>query len=921
MKIRTEGTRTLLSRWAGWAGTNPGKVLLITLAITVIMLVGISMLKMDMTFFSIMPQSSPQVRDLRRIIDEYPFASALVAVVDGRALPEERATETVKAVIDEMTAVFASEEFSSSVQSVYSTVDTEFLEEYGLLLVEPKDLARFRTMYADPDLVPFLTALNDDLEREYSGDGDALEDDEMQIVAWVRGVERIMDGLADTMEGDLPGRDEIEAALDDYLIGETYFLSRSEDMGVLFINPTYSVDDLARLVPETDRIEERVRRIAEERGVTAGLTGITVIARDEFVTSEQGVAVSMLIAFVLILLLMVAVFRIRTSPIIIGLPLLLGIVWTIGVTGFTIQRLSIITAMYMVALVGLGVDYAVHLMTGFVQERDRGRNFIEAITGSFTKSGRGIVTGALTTAAAFFALLMADSEMIRELGIVAGIGIICEMTVMFMVIPALLGWRQKRLERKGKVDTVIGQKAVVSSDFVDGVGQVIARRPGAVALALLILGVALGSQAPNVTVETNLMELQAEGLESIELQDTLVEEFGAAPDTLYLISDDRNELPSLVDDLEDLESVKAVDTITHWWPTDAQQAKRRPYLRDIRDGLDEWGSGGEPDLDLLTEELYRLEANLVEMGDLAVLGGTDRVAFALNRVTGLDDDGRKVATSVFDRLFAVLESDGADSAAVAAYRDAFSPRLRDRVYRMAGVDRVTLADLPTMTTDTFLPRSGSSTLTSISPRRNPWDGEYRSIFTAQVGTVTERGTGMILAADQLMEVAQNDGGRAMIAALVAVFIILLFDFRNLKLAGLTFAPLVLAFVSLYGVMAIFDIKFDFLNIIAIPLLVGIGVDNTVHINHRYLIEGRGEMRTALARTGSAVALTTITTMIGFASFIPSIMRAMRSTGIVLTVAMALSFIYAVLFHPAVLVIAAERWGWNLRPNTSRKEHT
>ena len=95
-------------------------------------------------------------------------------------------------------------------------------------------------------------------------------------------------------------------------------------------------------------------------------------------------------------------------------------------------------------------------------------------------------------------------------------------------------------------------------------------------------------------------------------------------------------------------------------------------------------------------------------------------------------------------------------------------------------------------------------------------------------------------------------------------------------------------------MALAGIKFDFVNIIAIPLLVGIGIDNSVHINHRYLAEGRGGMT-----------------------------RAMSSTGIVLTLAMALAFTYSVLLHPAVLMIVMEKFGWNLRPrilNKERKNH-
>ncbi len=923
-KSKTENSSNL-ARWGIWAGEHPGRVFLIVLIITVIMTVGASMLEMEMTFFSIMPKNSQQVKDLKRITEEYPFASSLVVVIDGRELPAETAKATVIAVIDQLTEEFSGDEYSSAISGVYSKLDTAFLDEHAFLLTESDVLDRMRSLYADTDLVPFLTALNDDLEREYSGDGDAMESDENQIAAWVGGIGLILDGLADSLEGDPPNEKAIEAALDAYLIGDPYYLSRSQNMGIMFLNPTYTIDDMGPLVTETNRIEERAKAIAAAAGVKVGLTGLTVVGRDEMVTSEQGFALSMTLAFVLILILMIAVFRIRSTPLIIGIPLMLGIYWTAGMTGFIIHRLNILTTMYLVALVGLGVDYAIHLLTGFVQERDEGKSFSDAIGGSFAKSGRGIVTGGLTTAAAFYAMLMAESDIIRELAIVAGTGIIAELVAMLVIIPAILGWRQKRLDKKGKDDPMLHRRRNIRTGGISAIGRWVAGKPGTFALTLLIIGIALGTQASKVELEDNLMNMEAEGLESAELQDTMVEEFGSAPDVMYLIADINNlaDMPALVDALEDLDSVRSVDAITNWWPTEDQRAERLPYLRNIRTGL-ETGTGfssenAPPDPDLFLEEIYRLEFNLIEMGDLAVLGGTDRAAFALNRITGLDNDGNKVNNTAFDRLFDVLEAGEADPMALAAYQSAFSLRLSNRIHSMAGTEVITPEDLPAMIRDTFISDDGRSTLVSISPRQNPWVGQFRNVFTAQVNTVTHRGTGMILAADQLMSIAESDSVRSVIAALIAVFLILIIDFRNIRLVILTFLPLVLAFVSLFGLMALFGIKFDFINIIAIPLLVGIGIDDSVHINHRYHIEGRGSMNIALARTGSAVALTTLTTMIGFSSFIPSIMRAMRSTGIVLTMAMALAFVFSVLFHPAVLILVSERLGWNLTPRFSRKE--
>ena len=613
---------TALSRWPEWAGSNPGKVLLITLAVTAILSIGAAMVKMEMTFYSIMPKNSVQVTDMEKITEEFPFASSLVAVVDGRNLPPEQAKATVISVIDALSEDFSAPEYADAVSGVYGTINVDFLKEHGLILAKPDVLDRMTRLYADTDLLPFITALNDDLEREYSGDGEALEDDEAQLVSWTGGIGRILGGLADSLGGDVPEKEEIDAALRAYLIGDPYYLSRSENMGLLFINPTYTINDLNPLVRQTDRIERHCKQIAAEYGASAGLTGLTVVGRDEMKTSEQGFGLSMMLAVVLILLLMIIIFRIRSTPLIIGIPLLLGVYWTAGLTGFTIRRLNILTAMYLVALIGLGVDYAIHMLTGFVQERDGGKDFSAALGAAFAKSGRGIITGALTTAAAFFALLMAESDIIRELALVAGMGILCELIAMLLLIPALLGLRRRRLERRGKDDPMLIRKRAVRSDFTAGLGGVVTARPGLIVIILLLTGTLLAVLSPNVELEDNLMNMEAEGLESIELQDLMVEEFGTAPDVLYIITDADNPdiLPSMTENLEDLESVKAADAVTDWMPTEAQLAERRPYLGRIRTALEVSAEKDQdvlPDPYSLLDELLRLEANLIEMGDLA----------------------------------------------------------------------------------------------------------------------------------------------------------------------------------------------------------------------------------------------------------------------------------------------------------------
>jgi predicted RND superfamily exporter protein len=258
-----------------------------------------------------------------------------------------------------------------------------------------------------------------------------------------------------------------------------------------------------------------------------------------------------------------------------------------------------------------------------------------------------------------------------------------------------------------------------------------------------------------------------------------------------------------------------------------------------------------------------------------------------------------------------------DLGSLRTLEERFSDLLRERLLQLANPEPVGLEALPSYFTDSFRSEDGRSYLLSVSPTANPWRQEFRDVYTDQVETVTDKGTGMILVGDQLTRLAEEDGMRASVIALIAVFLILLLDFRNFKLTLLTMAPLLLSFLSLFGIMALSGLKFDFVNIIVVPLIIGIGIDDAVHVSHRYRLEGKGNMLGVLATTGTALLITTLTTIIGFASFIPSLMEAMKSTGIVLSVAMGLCFIFSVLFHPSVLILVSEKLGWNLEAWSKR----
>ncbi len=916
-----------LGRWGEWASLHWARALFIALVITVVLGVGITFLQVELTYYSMMPKASKQVRDLKKIIEEFPAASSIVVVIAAKDTHNrEAARRRVERAVDELSRLLSDSKYSRYVAQVDGRMDLSFFKKHGLMLVKDRDIKRFRRMFADLNIVPFLKGLNDDFEGEYSGNEEKFSENEQTVTSQLEGLKEILGDMNSYVNtGDNRILDaKLPLALDKFLFGSPYYLNKDGTMALMFIRPTFTINDMNIFVKAVPMLESVIKAKANSLGVKAGLTGLVVVGKDEMVTSEQGLAVSTTIALILILVIMILSFRMYSAPLISGIPLVVGVLWTIGLTGFVIRRLNIMTAMYMIALIGLGVDYAIHLLTTYVQERDEGRSFTEAVGLSLRKSGAGIVMGALTTAVAFFALVIAKSEIVQELGIVAGLGILCELLAMVILVPALLGYRHYRISRreaseKGKVRGVsLLERNKLEYKMVSRLGGGIKRRPYLFVVVMLAVGVFLATQAGKVSIEGNLMKMEAKGLESIKLQDVMVKEFGFAPDTLSIVSNDLETVRRLGERIKKLDSVKAVESIAPFCPSREEQQRRSTDIKLFKDQLETTSLyGKEPnkpvDIGALVRELKRLNDNFLEMSDLAYSAGMDRTLFVLDNITGLNQEGKQVGVSVVDTLIKSLTGTRDAGIRVRRFEESFSNLLRERLLRMANPERITLSMLPKKVRETFISRDGKDFLLNIVPAENPWVKKNRDILSKQLATVTDKVTGMVLAADQLIEIAERDGVKAAIAAVMVIFLLLILDFRNIKLSLLTLTPLLLSFVSLFGIMSLTGIKFDFVNIISVPLLIGIGIDDAVHINHRYLLEGRGKIDTVVARTGKAVFLTSLTTIIGFASFIPSPMRAMKSTGIVLSVAMALAFVFSILFYPALLVLVREKFNMNILP--------
>lgn len=178
-------------------------------------------------------------------------------------------------------------------------------------------------------------------------------------------------------------------------------------------------------------------------------------------------------------------------------------------------------------------------------------------------------------------------------------------------------------------------------------------------------------------------------------------------------------------------------------------------------------------------------------------------------------------------------------------------------------------------------------------------------ITTAAGKVFHAASSNIILADMLI-IMIREGKIAVALTFVIVFLIVLADFRNLRAALLVLTPLAFGMVWMGGIMYLIGMKVNFFNIVVLPSVIGIGVDNGVHIYHRYLEEGPGSLYFVLRNTGVAIAMTTLTTIVGYSGLILAGHPGLNSIGDLAVIGLTATFLTAVIILPALVQVSDER---------------
>ncbi|MFB0516833.1 MAG: RND family transporter [Candidatus Neomarinimicrobiota bacterium] len=907
----------ILIKLADWAVNRTRWMVIGSIFVTIILGIMAEHIEMSPKWSDMLPKGDKRTIEFDRILEEFLSASSVVVVVQGEEQRIKQFADALAPKLLEPLSVPGGEEGETKLYArrVDYKQELDFIQDHGFMLMKASDLENMQDIFEDPNLVPLLTNINDSFEKEYIEADESLSTREQEDEAYMflDGIEGWLGILERYLEGEAVAAAESEAAVDKLLTGDPYFISYDRQALILNVIPTFSMMDVNLMVDGTDAIQALVDRTLEDfPDVQAGLTGAIPLGRDEMVYSMEGLGLTTLLALVGIGALLFVSLRMWVAPLLALVNLIVGLIWAAGISALMVPVMNIMTAIFIVVLLGLGIDFSIHIISSFTEMRALGKPLDESMREGMLKSGKGVFTGALTTACAFLALMIGDSRALSEMGLVMGIGLIAVMIATFTVLPSMLVIRERRRERRLTTRGVAVQPKAkdISFIFLGQVGEVLKERyifalGGAVVLTALLFW-----SATRITFNHNYMDIEAEGIPSITLQDTVLDKFDLSMDFAYLVAESADESRDLAAKAKEYASVAMVEDISLYLPSTSEQRERWPHINNIRRLMAQavyqpLATSG--DIGALSDEIERLEMNVMELQVMSFIGGQDKVDRKSRELAG--DPDLPSAETIFTRLKGILDHPQQELIARAnAFQKAYFDTFKERVLGMANTDPVRLEELPESILDRYANEDRSLFLVTVLPGDNLWqDARFLTRFTDDLEAMSERATGFPPVFRALLDIIGRDGRNAALLTIVVVFVLLMVDFRKPGLALMAMIPLVAGMAWMVGLMHLVGRQLDVMNVMALPLILGIGIDDGVHIVHRWRREGPGSVSTVFSSTGKAILLTSLTTMLAFGSMVFSIWRGYGSLGIALFLGVGACFLTTVIILPGIIGWVERKW--------------
>ncbi len=904
-----------------------------------------------------LPQDVPAARDFTRAVVDFDSVDEAVVVLHlGNAqereptqaelaanpalgAPEAKAArkrareqyiDTAGRVADALVAeLSADERVRSAFSRKFLPEDRDYilyeaLPSYGLLLLGEGEIPRLRELLSPAEIRRSVRNLKTRLNSVMAASG-AME--EMMLLDAVGLGAVFQRAMADYGVENAPGA------------GGGYLVDRDATMLLAVIQP----DRPAQSVDFAKAISARIRDAASKAYADIVPPGARPSVRMEFgggyeaavgYTSHVNYNLLSTLATSLagVLMLFGFVFKRVGVLLYIGIPLVMVTSWTIGAGWLMYGQLNIISASFAAVLVALGIDYAIHIYNRYIGERALGATLEDAFTTALENTGWGVIIGMVTTAVAFMSLAATRFSQLAEFGVLAGTGIFLSAPVMLLVLPALLAWRYRESGERAATLKPLGLG-------LDPLGSWVERRAGtaaAIGLALLVVAGGVLLLFP----DRMLFDERVSSLRPPERVFELTGEIARAfsnrnPNALMLLAygdseeaavENASRLEGICSAMEKESLLEAHESFLRYIPPPSAQRRVLDALRDIDlarakedflAALD--GEGLDPEFFGFTTTLLEEHRKRVEEG--AIVLPTDLASTPLWRYIKRFVSQRRRVIDLRQELPADVRFPVTVAAPAVSRSESIKAHAGDRLERDA---LFALYDAPDLHWQeqvkrvTVVDGEGWVVKISVYPPAGPaaWAGDPR-IDDAWLATVRERFgispdgggrnasvlAGMPMLAHDLADIVKADFLRVSILVFVICAAVLLVFFRRHPVRLLTsLFPVAAGLVYLLGFMSLAGVHFNFVNTLVFPIIIGLGVDNGIHLTERFFECGHSA-RTIIADTGRALIVTALTSCAGFGSLAISGYEGVASMGRLSIFALGWVLFASLFVTPALMYLA------------------
>src|SRR5271170_4222011 len=475
---------------------------------------------------------------------EFPQQSDLVVVIESENIEKNRQfAERIGAKLEAETNLFT---------DVFYKGDLPMMGAKALLFVPENDLVNLKKTLADE--TPFI--------RQFTQTTNLISFFE-QINTAFRTAPRETNAQTESLVGSLPALTRIVTQADaslnrpgtppspgvtalfdagDEAVRKTYITFAN---GKIFLVTAHApIHDL------NGKAVERLRQLIQETqsevpGLNVGLTGEPVLEHDEMEQSQKDTMVASIVALVLCALIFIYGYSETGRPVKATLCLVVGLAYTLAFATATVGHLNILTITFVPILIGLAIDFGVHLVTRYEEELRTGKTKEAALTKAMVFTGQGIFVGALTTSGAFLAMWLTNFKGIQEMGIICGGGLLVCFIPMITLLPVLLlRGRQNVLDHK--IHNV-ERRARIEKIWLD--------RPVLVAIIVGALCALALTQTRKVYFDYNLLNMQSAGMPAVVFEQKLID--SADKSVLYgaVIADSLAQAVELQKQIEKLPTV------------------------------------------------------------------------------------------------------------------------------------------------------------------------------------------------------------------------------------------------------------------------------------------------------------------------------------------------------------------------------